>query len=284
MKYRGHLLIAIIALLIALTFAHPSLFVTDEWVTVNQLSQLHGGHQIIYNEGKYGVSENGTPHPYFENKQNVLAYSLFLPVIALPSLMLIDIFGNHFIFLIIYLWTLLLLALALLMNTCFSEQTYLGRWRWTNGLIGLTFIVFFINLVFYNAFPLSGTSDYSDVVAIVFTNIFLFAALAVMVFEICRTIFEDTGYALFATLTCISCSSYLFWTTFCKDHVLVAFLVAAILLLVIKALHENNVHFLWGSFMVSGLLAWARPELALFIAGTLCIITGYFLVYAKETF
>jgi hypothetical protein len=53
---------------------------------------------------------------------------------------------------------------------------------------------------------------------------------------------------------------------------------------VIKALHENNVHFLWGSFMVSGLLAWARPELALFIAGTLCIIPGYFLVYAKETF
>lgn len=282
--YRMHLLIVIIALLISLTFAHPSLLVTDELVTVNQLSQLHDGHQIIYNEGKYGSFENGTPTPYFVAKQNLLAYPLFLPVISLPAYGLIDIFGNDFVFFILYLWTFLFLALALILNAFFPEWTYAGKWRWTNWLIGLTFVVFFINLFFYKSFPLMATTDSPEIVAIVFTNIILFAALAVMVYEICRTIFEDTGYAFFATLTCISCSSYLFWTNFCKDHVLAAFLVTAIILLLIKLFYDENILFLLGVFTVTGILAWARPEMALPIAVTLCILVVYILYRAKKIF
>ena len=60
-----HFFVFLIALFIALTFAHPQIFVTDEWVTANQLSQIHLGHQVLVNEGKYGVYENGTPSNYF---------------------------------------------------------------------------------------------------------------------------------------------------------------------------------------------------------------------------
>jgi hypothetical protein len=53
-RYKVHILIFLLAFFIAITFAHPSILFTDEWITLNQISQLHDGHQIIFNEGKYG--------------------------------------------------------------------------------------------------------------------------------------------------------------------------------------------------------------------------------------
>jgi hypothetical protein len=281
-SYRMHILVFLVAGILALTFAHPLLLITDEMVTVNQLSQLHEGHQILYNEGKYGVYENGTISAYFIYKQNVLAYSLFLPLISLPAYWLLDLLGKNFILFIIYLWTFFLIALALALNTWFPEYLRIGKWRWTPGFFVMIFLVFFLNLYLCRSFPVTGKDIYSEVIAIVFTNIILFAFLAVMIYEICRTIFENPGYALFGTLTCISCSSYFFWTSFCKDHVLVAFLTTVILLLLVKLWHTEKPIFLLMAFVITGLLAWARPELAFTLAVVLCALTVYLWFFLRD--
>jgi hypothetical protein len=277
-----HILVFLLAGFLAITLAHPSLFLTDEWVTVNQLNQMHAGHQVILNEGKYGVYENGTPTEYFILKKNYLAYPLFLPLVSLPAYWILDLFGNYFFFFILYLWTFLLIAIALCLNAFFPEYRSVGRWRWTYGFIGVTFIIFFLNLYFFNPTSLVGEGAYPEIVAIVFTNIVLFSFLAVLIYEICKSIFENPEYALFGTLTCISCSSYLFWTSFCKDHILVVFLVTAIILMLVKLSVTDNMLFLAAAFSLSGLLAWARPELALVIAAALCVLLLYLRFFMKK--
>jgi hypothetical protein len=281
-RYKVHVFVFLLAFFIAITFAHPSILITDEWVTVNQLAQLHDGHQIIFNEGKYGTFENGTLTKYFSVKHNYLAYPLVLSLISLPAYWLIDLFGGNFVFFILYIWTFLLIAIALFLNAFFREYTYIGKWRWTTGLIIVIFVIFFINLLFYQPFPVTGKDTYPEIIAIVFTNIILFALLAVMVYEIIRTIFKDSSYAIFGTAVCLSCSSYLFWTNFCKDHALVAFLFTAVVIMVVKFLLTDKTWYLPGAFVVSGLLAWARPELALFIFAALCVLVAYIYVCMKN--
>ena len=86
-QYRAHILVFLVAFFIAITLAHPAFFVNDEWITANQLSQLHDGKQLMFNEGKYGTYENGTASVYFSLKDNILGYSLFLPLISRSSSM-----------------------------------------------------------------------------------------------------------------------------------------------------------------------------------------------------
>lgn len=277
--YKVHILVFLLAFLVAITISHPAFLLTDEWVTANQLSQLNAGHQVILNEGKYGSFENGTPSSYFTLKQNYLAYSLVYPIISLPSEKLVYFFGDNFIFLLVYLWTFLLIALALTLNAFFPQYTRMGNWRWTSGLIVIAFAGFFLNLLFFSSFSLNGKDSYPEIMAIVFTNIILFACLAVMVYEILRMIFQQSSYALFGTIVCVSCSSYLFWTNFCKDHALVAFLFTAVLLMIIKFLHTENPWNLAGGFFLSGLLAWARPELGFFIFIVMCSLVVFFSFY-----
>jgi len=283
-RYKVHILIFLLAFFIAVTFAHPSLLFTDEWVTVNQLSQLHQGHQVIVNEGKYGSFENGTVSQYFIHKDNYLAYPLFLPLISLPAFWLIDLFGNHFVFLILYLWIFLFIAIALVLNGFFPEYTFVGKWRWTTGLIIAGFVLLFINLFFYRPVPITGDGSYPEMIAIVFTYIVLFAVLAVMVYEINRIIFKDSSYTIFGTILCITSSSYLFWTNFCKDHALVAFLFTAIVLMAVNFLLTTNDWYLPGAFLLTGLLAWARPELALFVFAALGFFIAYSYVVMRDRF
>ena len=278
-----HILVFLIAILLALTFAHPAMFLTDEWVTVNQLAQLHDGNQVITNEGKYGFFQNGTPSPYFVKKQNLLAYPLFLPVISLPAYWLLDLIGNNFIVFIFYLWTFLLITLALTLNTLFPEYIRIGKWRWTTWFIVGIFVLFFLNLYLLRVFTFFGEGAYPEIAAIATTHLILFAFLAVLIYEISRTLFENIEYALFSTLTCMSCSSYLFWTNFCKDHLLVAFLVTAIILMLVKLWYTENLVFLLGAFGLSGLLAWARPEVALGIAAALSGLVFYIWLCMKNS-
>jgi len=283
-RYKVHILVFLVAFFIAVTVAHPSLLLTDEWITVNQLSQLHDGHQIIFNEGKYGYFDNGTASRYFIHKNNYLAYPLFLPLISLPAYWLIDLFGDNFIFFMLYLWIFLMLAIALVLNSFFPEHTCIGKWRWTTGLIIVSFVLLFVNLIIYRPFPITGPESYPEFIAIAFTNVVLFAVLATMVYEILRTIFKDSPYTIFGTVLCITSSSYLFWTSFCKDHALVAFLFTAIVLLSVKFLLTTNDLYLPGAFMVTGLLAWARPELALLVFAFLCIFMAYNYVIMRHRF
>ena len=280
-QYRVYILVFLLAFFIAITFAHPVLFVTDEWVTTNQLDQLYKGHQVLMSEGKYGSYENGPLREYFIAKNNYLAYPLFLPLISLASLSLVSLFGENFVIAILYLWTFVLIAIALLLNAYFPEYSYIGKWRWTTGLIIAAFVLFFISLSRYLPFSVTGNDGYPEILAIVFANVLLFAILAVMLFEINRSIFENNRYSFFATVVCISCSSYLFWTTSCKDHILVASIFIATMLMAVKYQNTRKYGYLPAAFVLSGLLAWARPELALFVCIALCVFVVYLIIFSE---
>ena len=266
------LLVFILAFLAALTAAHPAFFVNDEMITGNQLAQLNSGHQVIVSEGKFGVFKDGTPFGYFAIRNNYLGYPLFLPMVSLPAEKLVYFFGDHFIFVITYLWTFFIIGLALLLNEYFPGFTQIGKWRWTSGLIVVAFAGLFLNLWAYVPFPLTGENAAPEIMAIVFTNIVLFALLSVTIYGILQMIFRDPAFAFFGTVVCISCSSYFFWSSFCKDHVLVALLFAVVLLLTLKFLYNEMIWSLAGSFFITGLLVWARPELGSFIFLALFLI------------
>lgn len=263
--FRIHLLVFLCVLFVAMTFAHPAILLNDEWITTNQLHQLHEGHQVIVNEGKYGFYENGTMTVYFATRSNVLGYSLFLSLLALPSLWLIDIFGEHFVFFILYLWTGIALLLVLLVHMSHHESRTFGKWNWTPSAIAVFFLVFFLNLANYMPFPVRGTEAFPEVMAVAFTNILLLALAGVLIYEINHTLFCEISLSLFGTAVCLSSSSYFFWATGCKDHILILVLFAGVLLGLIKFLKTSDTWYLCLAFLITGLLAWARPELAIWV-------------------
>lgn len=275
--YKVHILVLLIAFLAALTIAHPAFLLTDEWITGNQLNQINVGHQITLNEGKYGSFENGTPGQYFILRQNYLWYSLLLPFASLPAEWLVYLMGENFVFFIVYLEIFLLIGVYLLICTYFSTHTKIGKWRWTEGLLVLAFILFLINLYFYVPFPIIGTIGRPEIEAIVFTNCILFALIAVFVYDVLRQIFDDPLYAFFGVIVCLTNSSYLFWSSFCKDHVLIAFLFAVVTWMLVRFWKMHDCRYLFGAFTLAGLLAWARPELALFVFASLCVFVLYLL-------
>jgi len=265
-QYRIHILIFLLALFLGLTFSHPELLLNDEWITVNQLYQLNEGHQILFNEGKYGFTENGTMNAYFAARGNRLAYSLFLPLLSLPALRLVGFLGNNFVFFILYLWTGILLALVLSVHYWYPDYSRIGGRRWTPAAAGSVFILFFLNLFWYSPFTLSGGPDsFPEAVAVVFTNNILLAITGVLIYEILRTLFKDPDYPFFGTVVCLFSSSYIFWAGGCKDHILTVLLFSAVLLYLIKFQKTCDSWYLPPAFLVSGLLAWSRPELALWI-------------------
>jgi hypothetical protein len=267
--YSAHILIFLFVVFVGLTFAHPQLLLNDEWITVNQLHQLHDGHQVIVNEGKYGFY-NGTMNVYFAARGNMLAYSLFLPLLSLPAFWLIDILGNHFVFFILYLWTFIFLILILVLHFPLSQYRYVGKYRWTPAAFAGIFILFFLNLLYYVPFSVTGSDTYPEVLAVVFTNILLLGIAGALTYEINRTLFGDPVFSFFGTVVCLCSSSYIFWSSGCKDHILTLLLFVSVLFCVVKFRYSEDTLYLPLAFLVTGLLAWARPELALWV----CIFIG----------
>ena len=117
--FRSHALTLIIflaAFFAIVTITSPGLYITDEWITANQIHQLDLGHQVIFSEGKYGVTANGSVSGYFTARQNVLMYSLALPLAALPFVKVFGLMGDNFRMLIILAWSLCLVVIALLLD------------------------------------------------------------------------------------------------------------------------------------------------------------------------
>lgn len=277
-KYRVHLFVLIIALFIGLTFSHPAMILNDEWVSLNQLNQLHAGHQVLVNEGKYGLLENGTMSRYFGKKSNLLGYSIALPLISLPSFWIIDIFSEHFPFLILYLWAFLAVLIILFMDVFFKRYTTIGKWNLVPFLYSGTFVLFFVNLFYYASFPISYSDAFPEIMAIVFSNVVMFSLIAVMVYEINQCIFSEPIYSFFGVVVTLSCSSYILWMTFCKDHLLTAFLFTTVVLWVIEYQKARDYWYLTLAFIFTGLLAWARPELAFWVFLALCVYCGWILL------
>jgi hypothetical protein len=255
--------------------AHPAVFLNDEFITTNQLRQLHAGHQIIVNEGKYGLIENGSMSRYFSYKSNLLAYSLFLPLVSMPAYWLIDLTGEQIAYVILILVTSIAFILLLFINHFFPNFSYVGKWRWTPLMAAVTIVIFFINLYYYSPFSVDVAEDFPEILAIVLTNIFLLAISAMLIYEINRTIFEDPLFSFFGTIVCLTSSSYFFWTTHCKDHILVLTCFVPIVLSLVYFFKKDEYWYLPLAFLFCGLLAWERPELAFWIFLLLCTLCGY---------
>lgn len=273
-KYRTHIFVFFLALFIGLSLANPTVFLNDEFITTNQLHQLHAGHQILINEGKFGLQENGSMSAYFAYKSNLLGYSLFYPLVSLPAYWMIDFSGENCVYFILCLWTMISLAIILMINRYYLAFSYFRGLQWTPFAIAAIFVLFFINLFFYATFPVDPYENHPEVIAIVFTNMFLLSIAAVLMYEINLTIFEDPAFSFFGTMVCLFSSSYFVWATHCKDHILVLPIFTAIFLSLIRLMKTDDYWYLPLAFILSGLLAWIRPELALWVflaVGTVCL-------------
>jgi hypothetical protein len=273
-KYRVHLFIFGIALILLLGCTIPKIYINDEWITTNQLAQIDQGHQVITSEGKYGTYENGTPGNYFISHNNGLGYTLFLPLISLPALKCINFFGDTFLFFLIEFWTLLLIVVVLFVREFFPEYVGKSKYNWTNITIIVAFIMFLGNLVFYQPFILTGNTAHQEVAAIALTNILLLSALAVILYSIYSTMFQSSRISLSATIISICCSSYIFWTTNAKDHMLMAFLFGVLIYCGIKYIYTHDRWYIPALFITIGWIAWGRAETAvpLFVAFIILVI------------
>jgi hypothetical protein len=266
--FRDHALSLIIfcmAFFFIVTITNPGLYINDEWITANQLHQLDIGHQVTFSEGKYGTLENGTATAYFASRQNVLMYSLALPLLALPLVKIFSIFGDNFRLLIILLWSASLVAAALLMDTYYPRYFRRGNLRLLYPVMFLSLILFMVNVLLYKQFPFSAPDAPFEVAALVLANHLLFALTATLVFEICRRVMAPLSLALIGTAAVISCSSFLFWAGTGKDHMLTATVFTCVMFLFVRYLSGGKPKDATLSFVFCGLLVWVRPEVGFFV-------------------
>jgi len=249
------------ALVISLFLGYPLIYLTDEWITADQLNHLITGDDLLYGYTPYGSAAYAASH------HDTLCYTLALPIISLPAYHLFALFGDDFRLAVLLLWSALLLALLLMIEFWFPEY---ARWRgipWTWAGIISSGILLILNAALYRPFwfvrgihPYD-VSVYPEVAAIVFTNSIAFALLAVVAFLIFREVLGSDRWGLFGLAATVCCSSYLFWSGNAKDHALVALLFAVALYCFTLYLTRENVLYLFGSFVAVGWTAFARPEL-----------------------
>lgn len=281
-RYHTHIFVFFVALFIGLTVAHPSILLNDEFITANQLHQLHAGHQILINEGKYGLQPNGSMSGYFAVKSNLLGYTLIYPIISIPAYWMIDLSGENCVYLILCLWTLVSIILLLMISRYYPEYSCIRNVRWIPAAFFCLILLFFINLRFYSSFPIDTYENFPEIIALVFTNVVLLAITSVLIFEINRSIFEDTLFSFFGTLVCLFSSSYFVWVTHGKDHILVLSLFVGIFLCLIRLVRTRDYWYLSLAFLLCGLLAWVRPEVALWVFLAVGIIWLYSIIQSRS--
>lgn len=247
-------------LFIITALSSPGLYLNDEWIPVNQVHQLDIGHQITFNEGKYGVYKNGTPAPYFAELNNLLKYSVALPLISLPSMKLIHFWGDNFRLALVAAWACIPFLIAFLVSHRFPEYASLRSIRITilGAVAGI--LLFMLNLFVYSPFVYSTPDAPVEVAAVCFTNHVLFAFLLTITYLIGRRIFDGRLQALFVTLTVAACSSYFFWGTTGKDHIASAVVFAIVLYFFIRYLQSYRYRDAACGFLFIGVLVWLRPE------------------------
>ncbi|MFA5295305.1 MAG: hypothetical protein WC382_07300 [Methanoregulaceae archaeon] len=268
-------IIFLVLLCFITTFSNPGIFLNDEWITANQLYQLNAGQQVVFNEGPYGTYDTGETTEYFIARGNVLQYTLILPLLALPVLKFFSLFGDNFRFVIVLLCSFIPLCIAVLVGTFYPQFGKIRGVRWIWPAIVFSFILFFANMVWYYPFAFIALDAPKEVAALIFTNHILFALTGVILYHAARVIHSsDIWKGLFAMTVILASSSFLFWAGNAKDHMLVAFLFALVILFFLRYFRYLRYCDAAFGFIAIGLLAWARPEVGFF---TFLISTIYFL-------
>lgn len=266
------IILFLISLFFIITITNPALYLNDEWITANQLHQLSTGHQVTFSEGKYGVTKEGMVSAYFVSRQNVLMYSLALPIAALPIVTVFGLCGDNFRLIVILLWSLCPVLVALLIDAYYPAYAKVRGMKILVPVIILSLFLFMFNILSYRQFVYSSPDAPFEVAALVLTSHLLFALVVAVVFEICTLIVKDPWMALLGTGTTIACSSYIFWAGTAKDHMLTAAVFACVIFFFILYLTHGRWQDALYSFFFSGLLIWVRPEVGFFV--TVC--TGLF--------
>jgi hypothetical protein len=271
-RYALTIIIFLFSLFFILTITSPGIYMNDEWITANQLHQLDIGHQVIFSEAKYGVTKEGTVSAYFIYRQNLLTYSLALPLSALPLVKLFGLLGDNFRLIIILIWSLCLVLIALLLDTCYPAYARFRGIRLLFPALLLSLFLFLVNILLYKQFPFSAPDAPFEVAALVLANSLFFALLVTIVFETCRLILKKSWMALFGTFAIIASSSYIFWAGTAKDHILTTVVLALVIYFFVRYLSYGRNRDALFSFICSGLLIWIRPEVGFFVT----IFTGLF--------
>jgi hypothetical protein len=269
----------IIVTFFILSITGAGIFVDDEWASAQQLKQLGEGHQITTNEGTYGYYANETIGQYFTKRDNKFMYSMALPVASLPIYELIKLLGDDYtrIF-FISIWGLLgVLVFQYLYNMRKINRNYMTI------SIGIIALLMLLNVFLYHNFPTTGKFTPTEVLAIVFTNIILFGLFSVTIHKIIDKLFiNDIKLKIFTFITILSCTSLIFWTGACKDHILTVSVVTLILYLLIKYEQEKSMQSLSIALILTGLLTWIRIEVGM---GVILGIGLYLLLFHfKNTF
>ncbi len=271
-RYALTIIIFLISLFFIITITNPALYMNDEWITANQLHQLNIGHQATFNEGKYGITDEGIVSAYFTSRQNVLMYSLALPISALPAVKLFGLFGNNFRLIVIMSWSLCLVLIALLIEAYYPAYSKIRGRSILFPVILLALFLFMFNILMYRQFIYSAPDAPFEVAALVLTSHIFFALTVAVIFETSKLIFKDLWMSLLCTCATIACSSYIFWAGTAKDHMLTAAVFACVIYFFVLYLTYGRWRDATISFICSGLLIWVRPEVGFFVT----IFTGLF--------
>ena len=134
----------------------------------------------------------------------------------------------------------------------------------------LALLLFMGNILLYKQFPFSAPDAPFEVAALVLANHVFFALTVAIIFEIFQAIQQDIWLSLFGTISCASCSSFLFWAGTGKDHMLTATVFACIIFFTVLSFTRERSRDAWLAFIFCGLLIWVRPEVGFFVT----IFTG----------
>ena len=261
-----YLFIFAISVFLVLSISGAGIYLNDEWMVGQQLSQLTQGHQLLTNEGKYGYNMNGTMGNYMTARVNILIYPLALPLLSLPAYFLFSLLSTEFTrMFIIMFWGLLgIFILYYLRNMNIINKKVMTVLGWGVGTL------ICINLAVSTNFIMTGKYVPFEIMPIVFTNIILFGIFSVTCFKVTELLFTEKFKQLVGWILCISMTSLIFWSTTLKDHMLIATLVMIMCYLHL-ACDDGRYWKLCVSYFIAGLLVWIRPEVGI------CIVVGIFL-------
>lgn len=257
------ILIFLTTLFVLLLINRPAIYLNDEFITVNQLHQLSLGHQTLINECKYGCYPNGTPTLYFENKNNILGYTLFLPIISLPALHFFGLFQDQFRLPIILFWSIIPILLTIFLSIGYPQYARVKGFPLLYIGATISILLLMINLYYYHPFPFTPVDAPSESGAIVLTNTIIGSLMSVVFYLIGLLLWKDKKASLLCTIAILSCSSYLFWSGTAKDHVLMTFVLTLVTYFFISSIIKEKRFHRWVGFFFIGLLAWVRPEVGL---------------------
>lgn len=263
------LIIFCICLILPLSFGYPRIFLNDEWISVNQLNHLMNGKDLLYGYEPYG--ERG----YAEGHDNILSYTLALPIVSIPVYLFFTTLGDNFRLFINILWLGLILFSLLLIHRFFPKYTLYKNIPWTYGVFGSSLVLFIMNMWLYTPFPIN---QYPEIAAITSTNNILFAGSMVLVFLICQKIFQNDWWSLFGVVSVVCGSSYLFWSEVGKDHIITLFLFLISFYFFISWIESGDLLHLISSYIGVGWVAWVRPDVGSGLL-LLSIIAGIILTY-----